>query len=193
MDATTQQQQQQQQQQEQNQQEDALAIAQNGGGVSSSDEGDMDGDDDLDDDMMDRISSSPSIEDGEQSLVSLTAPDPVRASPRRWPRRVSSLPESLREKYNALWAEEEEKERSCTSAMDSSLHSTTQHIHMEDVEKDKSHHHLLGTDDNPDDDLDADIHAYGSECNMGMDDTHLAEDEPNNLEDYGGFPIDWHN
>ncbi|KAH7308078.1 hypothetical protein B0I35DRAFT_103452 [Stachybotrys elegans] len=44
-------------------QEDALAIAQNGG-ISSSDEGDMDGDDgDLDDDMMDRISSSPSIDD----------------------------------------------------------------------------------------------------------------------------------
>ncbi|EWG51270.1 hypothetical protein FVEG_10304 [Fusarium verticillioides 7600] len=43
-------------------QEDALAIAQNGG-VSSSDEGELDGDDDLDDDMMDKISSSPSIED----------------------------------------------------------------------------------------------------------------------------------
>lgn len=44
--------------------EDALAIAQNGG-VSSSDEGDLDGDadGDLDDDMMDKISSSPSIED----------------------------------------------------------------------------------------------------------------------------------
>ncbi|KPA39839.1 tip elongation aberrant protein tea4 [Fusarium langsethiae] len=43
-------------------QEDALAIAQNGG-MSSSDEGELDGDDDLDDDMMDKISSSPSIED----------------------------------------------------------------------------------------------------------------------------------
>jgi hypothetical protein len=43
-------------------QEDALAAAQNGG-VSSSDEGELDGDDDLDDDMMDKISSSPSIED----------------------------------------------------------------------------------------------------------------------------------
>ncbi|KAJ6439914.1 SH3 domain containing protein [Purpureocillium lavendulum] len=45
--------------------EDALAIAQNGG-ISSSDEGDLDGDadGDLDDDMMDKISSSPSIEDG---------------------------------------------------------------------------------------------------------------------------------
>ncbi|KAF4119753.1 SH3 [Geosmithia morbida] len=52
---------QQQQQQEQDEIEDALAVAQNGG-ISSSDEGDTDGDD-LDDDMLDRISSSPSIED----------------------------------------------------------------------------------------------------------------------------------
>ncbi|KAF5005310.1 hypothetical protein FDECE_8246 [Fusarium decemcellulare] len=68
-------------------QEDALAIAQNGG-VSSSDEGDLDGDaDDLDDDMMDKISSSPSIEDG--------GCRPVTA-PVAWPRRVSSLLSSLR-------------------------------------------------------------------------------------------------
>ncbi|KAF7545667.1 hypothetical protein G7046_g9507 [Stylonectria norvegica] len=68
-------------------QEDALAIAQNGG-VSSSDEGDLDGDaDDMDDDMMDKISSSPSIEDG--------GCRPVNAPP-AWPRRVSSLPSSLR-------------------------------------------------------------------------------------------------
>ncbi|KAM0431038.1 hypothetical protein ACHAPT_005675 [Fusarium lateritium] len=68
-------------------QEDALAIAQNGG-ISSSDEGDLDGDaDDLDDDMMDKISSSPSIEDGGCSPV---------IAPVAWPRRVSSLPGSLR-------------------------------------------------------------------------------------------------
>ncbi|KAF9779958.1 hypothetical protein IL306_000864 [Fusarium sp. DS 682] len=63
-------------------QEDALAIAQNGG-VSSSDEGELDGDDDLDDDMMDKISSSPSIEDGGCYPV---------VAPVAWPRRVSSLP-----------------------------------------------------------------------------------------------------
>lgn len=51
--------------------EDPLAVAQNGG-VSSSDEGDLDGDD-LDDDMMDRISSSPSIEDGAYSPTLATA------------------------------------------------------------------------------------------------------------------------
>ncbi|KYK56649.1 SH3 domain containing protein [Drechmeria coniospora] len=50
------------------QEDDDLALGQNGG-TSSSDEGDLDGDGDgdgdLDDDMMDKISSSPSIEDGQ--------------------------------------------------------------------------------------------------------------------------------
>ncbi|CAJ0550681.1 Ff.00g106110.m01.CDS01 [Fusarium sp. VM40] len=67
-------------------QEDALAASQNGG-ISSSDEGELDGDDDLDDDMMDKISSSPSIEDG--GCYPVTAP-------MAWPRRVSSLPTSQR-------------------------------------------------------------------------------------------------
>ncbi|KAI1335528.1 hypothetical protein F5Y15DRAFT_428202 [Xylariaceae sp. FL0016] len=60
------------------QQHDALAIAQNGG---VADDGDTDGDTDdgLDDDMMDKISSSPSIEDGGYP------PGPV------WPARTSSL------------------------------------------------------------------------------------------------------
>ncbi|KAH6994112.1 hypothetical protein EDB82DRAFT_429042 [Fusarium venenatum] len=65
-------------------QDDALAVAQNGG-MSSSDEGELDGDDDLDDDMMDKISSSPSIEDGRCNSV----------APGAWPRRVSSLPFSF--------------------------------------------------------------------------------------------------
>lgn len=49
-----------------NAQQDDLAVAQNGGMVSqdNNEEGDMDGDEDLDDDMMDKISSSPSIDDG---------------------------------------------------------------------------------------------------------------------------------
>ncbi|KAI1180257.1 hypothetical protein F4777DRAFT_306626 [Nemania sp. FL0916] len=68
------------------QQHDALAIAQNGGVVDHVDGGlddiyvnaDAD-DDDLDDDMMDKISSSPSIEDGG------CTPPPT------WPARISSL------------------------------------------------------------------------------------------------------
>ncbi|KAG6086405.1 hypothetical protein E4U15_000718 [Claviceps sp. LM218 group G6] len=49
----------------QHKQQDDLAIAQNGG-VSSADEEDVEGESgsDMDDDMMDKISSSPSIEDG---------------------------------------------------------------------------------------------------------------------------------
>ncbi|KAI1212233.1 uncharacterized protein F4807DRAFT_457732 [Annulohypoxylon truncatum] len=65
------------------QSEDALAIAQNGGTTgANSDDGDLDAsaDDDLDDDMMDKISSSPSIEDGGCSSPPLV-----------WPQRVDSL------------------------------------------------------------------------------------------------------
>ncbi|KAK2612185.1 protein phosphatase regulator [Conoideocrella luteorostrata] len=64
-------------------QQDALAVAQNGG-VSSTDEDELDGesDGDLDDDMMDKISSSPSIEDGAFHPTMTTA---------AWPPRESSL------------------------------------------------------------------------------------------------------
>ncbi|KAI0486941.1 hypothetical protein F4859DRAFT_321213 [Xylaria cf. heliscus] len=73
------------------QQQDALAIAQNGGVVGNSDDdADADADavvdtddDDLDDDMMDKISSSPSIEDGGCTL------------PPTWPARIDSLRNSL--------------------------------------------------------------------------------------------------
>ncbi|KAI0971774.1 hypothetical protein F4678DRAFT_472271 [Xylaria arbuscula] len=69
------------------QQQDALAIAQNGGVVGhADDDGDIDvntDDEDLDDDMMDKISSSPSIEDGGCTL------------PPVWPARVDSLRNSL--------------------------------------------------------------------------------------------------
>ncbi|KAF6825927.1 Tip elongation aberrant protein Tea4 [Colletotrichum musicola] len=68
------------------QQQDALAVAQNGGISGNSDDGDMDDtDESLDDDMMDKISSSPSIEDGGCSPITI---------PQSWPRRVDSLPAS---------------------------------------------------------------------------------------------------
>ncbi|KAF6838180.1 Tip elongation aberrant protein Tea4 [Colletotrichum plurivorum] len=68
------------------QQQDALAVAQNGGMSGNSDDGDMDDtDESLDDDMMDKISSSPSIEDGGCSPITI---------PQSWPRRVDSLPAS---------------------------------------------------------------------------------------------------
>lgn len=81
--------------------QDAIAAAHNG--VSSSDEEDIDGEiDDLDDDLMDKISSSPSIEDG---VYPPTAPAPTStrtgkanayACDHDWPRRVSSLPTTSR-------------------------------------------------------------------------------------------------
>ncbi|KAM3514489.1 hypothetical protein MY11210_001832 [Beauveria gryllotalpidicola] len=71
--------------------QDAIVAAHND--VSSSDDEDLQGDaiDDLDDDLMDKISSSPSIEDG----VYNSSPAPAEsasASAHDWPRRVSSLP-----------------------------------------------------------------------------------------------------
>lgn len=62
------------------QQQDASAIAQNGGltGAEDADMADAEGDDGMDDDMMDKISSSPSIDDGGYSLP-------------HWPERSDSL------------------------------------------------------------------------------------------------------
>lgn len=66
------------------QQQDALAIAQNGG-LSSQENSDIEGDadDSLDDDMLDKISSSPSIEDG--------GSPPASTSQASWPPRQDSL------------------------------------------------------------------------------------------------------
>jgi hypothetical protein len=65
------------------QQQDDLAVAQNGGLTGSTaedaDMADAEGDDGMDDDMMDKISSSPSIDDGGYSLTS------------SWPLRSTSL------------------------------------------------------------------------------------------------------
>ena len=65
------------------QQQDALAVAQNGGHTGSTaedaDMADAEGDDGMEDDMMDKISSSPSIDDGGYLL------------PPMWPQRSDSL------------------------------------------------------------------------------------------------------
>jgi hypothetical protein len=65
------------------QQQDDLAVAQNGGLTGSTAEdaemADAEGDDGMDDDMMDKISSSPSIDDGGYSL------------PHLWPQRFGSF------------------------------------------------------------------------------------------------------
>lgn len=58
-------------------QQDALAIAQNGGlAAHDGDDGDLDDTEvDMDDDMMDKISSSPSIEDGGSTFI-IVPPNP---------------------------------------------------------------------------------------------------------------------
>lgn len=73
--------------------QDAIVAAHNG--ASSSEEDDLDGDasDDLDDDLMDKISSSPSIEDG---VYNSSPASTKSASARSWPCRVSSLPTTSR-------------------------------------------------------------------------------------------------
>ena len=69
------------------QQQDALAVAQNGGLTGSTAEdaemADAEGDDGMDEDMMDKISSSPSIDDGGYSLS------------QTWPLRSDSLSRTI--------------------------------------------------------------------------------------------------
>lgn len=113
-------------------QEDSLAVAQNGG-LSSSDEGDMDGDgDDLDDDMMDRISSSPSIEDG--ALYDLS-PLTAHVVPLRWPRRVSSLPPHMRSRTSSL------EHHVQVGAPVLPLPSSSQHKETQALQPSSQHHH----------------------------------------------------
>ena len=149
-----QQQQQQQQQaneqeQQQQQQEDDLAVSQNGG-ISSSDEGDLDGDD-LDDDMMDRISSSPSIEDG-----AYNNPSTLQIT------RVPSLPLHLPD-----W-------RPSSSGSSSSYLDAPEYLPLGIEEQDSNSHHLLrrerdenDIETNDDDDDDADESwLYGAAASL---------------------------
>ncbi|OTB08459.1 hypothetical protein M426DRAFT_52248, partial [Hypoxylon sp. CI-4A] len=120
------------------QSEDALAIAQNGGVTGTADDGDMDTntDDDMDDDMMDKISSSPSIEDGGYTLTA-----PV------WPRRVDSLHNALhRDSISSLVL----SERSSSSSLRSAKHPPAQPQDRQaskapvDKSSHQHHHPLLG-------------------------------------------------
>ncbi|KAK4157096.1 hypothetical protein C8A00DRAFT_29952 [Chaetomidium leptoderma] len=77
-------------------QQDALAVAQNGGVAGhGADDGDVDGDAevDMDDDMMDKISSSPSIEDG-GSTFALPTLSSSRPSPLPQSATLHALPAS---------------------------------------------------------------------------------------------------
>ena len=79
------------------QQQDDLAVAQNGGHTGSTaedaDMADAEGDDGADDDMMDKISSSPSIDDGGYFL------------PPMWPQRSDSLLRRIRSKGSPSYSQ----------------------------------------------------------------------------------------
>ena len=118
------------------QQQDALAVAQNGGVVGDvADDGDVgvDGDEDLDDDDMDKISSSPSIEDGGYSL------------PPAWPRRVDSLNASISFSFDHSESPTRSDPRSSSPYLDSPLHlplqSSGQQASKAAVDPANSRHH----------------------------------------------------
>lgn len=123
------------------QQQDNLAVAQNGGLTGSTTEdaemADAEGDDGMDDDMMDKISSSPSIDDGGYFLSHL------------WPQRSDSLSRSMSEKRSPS-----SSQACCESS--SPFVETPDHYPLrpprDQLDKDvvsgvqakKKHHHLQG-------------------------------------------------
>ncbi|KAL5604493.1 hypothetical protein BROUX41_002455 [Berkeleyomyces rouxiae] len=86
-------------------QQDALAVAQNGGSVEySDDEGHDDGaDQDLDDDLMDRISSSPSIEDEDIDFDFVYALHTFVATVEGQANAVKGEPMMLLDDSNSYW------------------------------------------------------------------------------------------
>jgi len=122
------------------QQQDDLAVAQNGGMTGSTTEdaemADAEGDDGMDDDMMDKISSSPSIDDGGYSLPPL------------WPQRSTSLaPTPPKNSRSFLQA--------CVESSSSPFVETPDHFpvqpRLQPIDKDMAqgslatnNHHLLG-------------------------------------------------
>ena len=123
------------------QQQDDLAVAQNGGLTGSTAEdaemADTEGDDGLEDDMMDKISSSPSIDDGGYFL------------PNVWPKRSDSLSRSM------TTARSSPLSQAC-SEVSSPYVETPEYFpsrlqpepsdkdEVQDGQSTKRHHHLLG-------------------------------------------------
>ena len=120
------------------QQQDALAVAQNGGLTGSTAEdaemADAEGDDGMDDDMMDKISSSPSIDDGGYSPTQM------------WPQRVDSLSPEMTPLSSSSFPQ-------ACSESSSPYVQTTDHypvLPLHEPDKDvcqavwaRKHHHLL--------------------------------------------------
>ena len=172
-------------------QQDALAIAQNGGvSATDVDDGDLDGDAevDMDDDMMDKISSSPSIEDGALTLallsLSSTAPGtPPQLAARRTPSTTPDVgdPRSSSpylESPDYLPLRERGRKRGCQRAA----------VRFAFVPSTHRHHHLHGefetnaaADDDDDDDASSDTHSLPDD--LDLDDSTLWEDGDGHGED----------
>lgn len=135
-------------------QQDSLAVAQNGG---MADDDDIEDDGDLDDDMMDRISSSPSIEDGACSSV---------VTPVAWPRRVSSLSSIPRTPWTSLHLH---------PPSPSPAPSTTDTDFLQQIRI--AHHHLLSGEyiDCSDDDDKRHVDAYEIGESAGDSETRSLE------------------
>ncbi|RYP79105.1 hypothetical protein DL771_000083 [Monosporascus sp. 5C6A] len=138
------------------QQQDALvAAAQNGGAVSDDADMGAEGDEDLDDDMMDKISSSPSIEDGGYTL------------PSPWPRRVDSLHHSV-SYSDAPSSPGLSEARSSSPYLDAPEHPPLQSLSRQAskaaVDASSCHHHLPGEYTGRGEDHDArDDRDYGTD------------------------------
>ncbi len=157
------------------QQQDALAIAQNGGtiGNASNDEDvGVDGDEDLDDDdMMDKISSSPSIEDGGYTL------------PPAWPRRVDSLRGSISLRRETPSSPSSSEARSSSPYLDTPVHPPlelcTRQASKAAVDITSCHHHLHGEYTGPVEDREIDDNRANDDS--GNDDLYLEDPDDANV------------
>ncbi|KAG7038880.1 SH3 domain-containing protein [Colletotrichum scovillei] len=115
------------------QQQDALAVAQNGG---VSDDGNMDDTDESmdDDDMMDKISSSPSIEDGGYTSI---------MPPQSWPRRDRNTTDDDDrfdgEQYTDEYYDDEQHGDECYDGLDWQEENSSNHAAKFDLESVAQH------------------------------------------------------
>lgn len=125
-------------------QQDALAIAQNGGvSAHDGDDGDLDDTEvDMDDDMMDKISSSPSIEDGGSTFI-ISLPNNLQRHETR------SRAPSLDSRLGSVSPTIGEEARSSSPYLDQPVHLPLyRQAHRQDLAHSSlsvtRHHHLSG-------------------------------------------------
>lgn len=161
------------------QKQDTLAVAQNGGLTGSTAEdaemADAEGDDGMDDDMMDKISSSPSIDDGGYPFSHL------------WPQRSDSLSRSMSPKSSPSFSQ-----ACCESS--SPIVETPDHYPLrpprDQLDKDvvsgvqvNKHHHLPGEYLDLDDTNDDETNNDDTDGDHGYDDVLDEYDLPKPSDD----------